>query len=184
MNSKVTGILVAVAFGAVAVGCAPDREGTDDVSDNIETALSQAGFENVDVSQDEDRGILTLSGEVNTDADRERAEQTARSAAGDMIVANEIAVRPQGFESEAEDIAANHDDAIESNFEAALVQRQIEDGVDFEANNGVLRLSGEVDSMDLRREVEELAANIPNVRQVVNEIEISERQASTTTQGG
>lgn len=183
MTSKVTGILAAIAFGAVAVGCAPDREGTEDVSNDVETALSQAGFEDVDVSQDQERGIVTLSGEVDTDADRQRAEQTARSAAGDMIVANEIAVRPQGMEDQAETVATNQDDAIESNFEAALAQRQIEQDVDFEANNGVLRLSGEVDSPELRRELEELAANVPNVRQVVNEIQVSERQASTTREG-
>lgn len=183
MNSKVTGILAAVAFGAVAVGCAPDRDGTDDVTNNVETALSQAGYEDVNVSQDADRGILTLSGEVATDADRQRAEQTARSAAGSMIVANEIGVRPQGMEDQAEDVANSQDDAIESNFEAALVQRQIESGVDFESTNGVLRLSGEVDSQELRRELEELAANVPNVRQVVNEIEVTERQASTTRGG-
>lgn len=179
MNSKVTGILTAIAFGAVAAGCAPESD-RQDVTDDVETALNQAGFEDVNVDQDRERGIVTLSGEVDTDADRQTAEQTARQAAGDMIVANEIAVRPQGFEEQAEDVAANQDDAIGSSFEAMLAERQIED-VDYEVTNGVLRLQGEVDSQEMRRELEELAASIPNVRQVVNELEVAgERVASET----
>jgi hyperosmotically inducible protein len=171
-----------MAFGAVAIGCAPDRD-SPDVTNDVETALNQAGYDDISVSQDRQRGIVTLSGEVESDAERQRAEQTARQAAGNMIIANEIAVRPMGFEDEAEDVARAQDDAIESNFEAMLAERQLDGEVDYEVTNGVIRLSGEVDTPELRRELEELAASVPNVRQVVNELEVNQRVA-TETRGG
>jgi hyperosmotically inducible periplasmic protein len=177
MNNKVSGIVLALAVAGLASGCAQDEDAPD-VQDDVETALSQAGYEDVSVEQDQGRGIVTLSGEVDTEQDRQRAEQAARAAAGSMIVANEIGVRPEGMEGQAEDVATAQDDAIESNFEAMLASRQVEDDVDFESNNGVLRLSGEVDDPNLRNELEEMAASVPNVRQVVNEIEVAERQAS------
>lgn len=177
MNNKVSGIVLALAVAGLASGCAQD-EGAPDVQDDVETALNQAGYEDVSVDQDKGRGIVTLSGEVDTEQDRQRAEQAARAAAGSMIVANEIGVRPTGMEGQAEDVATAQDDAIESNFEAMLASRQVEDDVDFESNNGVLRLSGEVEDPSLRNELEEMAASVPNVRQVINEIEVAERQAS------
>ena len=176
MNNKVTGIILALAVAGLASGCAQDQDAPD-VQEDVETALNEAGFEDVSVEQDQGRGIVTLSGEVDSEQDRQRAEQAARAAAGSMIVANEIGVRPEGAEGQAEDVATAQDDAIESNFEAMLASRQVEDGVDFESNNGVLRLSGEVEDPNLRSELEEMAASVPNVRQVVNEIEVAERQA-------
>lgn len=177
MNNKVTGIVLALAVAGLATGCAQDQGDQPDVQQDVETALNDAGFEDVSVDQDRDRGIVTLSGEVNTEQDRQRAEQAARAAAGSMIVANEIGVRPEGREGRAEDVATAQDDAIESNFEAMLASRQLEGDVDFESNNGVLRLRGEVDDPNLRNELEEMAASVPNVRQVVNEIEVTQRQA-------
>ncbi len=177
MNNKVSGIVLALAVAGLASGCAQDEDAPD-VHDDVETALSQAGYEDVSVDQDQGRGIVTLSGEVDTEQDRQRAEQAARAAAGSMIVANEIGVRPEGMEGQAEDVATAQDDAIESNFEAMLASRQVEDDIDFESNNGVLRLSGEVDDPNLRNELEEMAASVPNVRQVINELEVAERQAS------
>ena len=177
MNNKVSGIFLALAVAGLASGCAQDQEGAPDVSQDVETALNEAGYDDVSVDQDRGRGIVTLTGEVDSEQDRQRAEQAARAAAGSMIVANEIGVRPSGQEGQAEDVATAQDDAIESNFEAMLASRQLDGDVNFESNNGVLRLSGEVDDPNLRNEVEEMAASVPNVRQVVNEIEVAERQA-------
>ena len=177
MNNKVTGFVLALAVAGLASGCAQDQSNQPDVQEDVETALNDAGFEDVSVDQDQERGIVTLSGEVDTEQDRQRAEQAARAAAGSMIVANEIGVRPQGAEGQAEDVATAQDDAIESNFEAMLASRQVQGDVSYESNNGVLRLSGEVDDPSLRDELEEMAASVPNVRQVVNEIEVAQRQA-------
>ena len=41
------------------------------------------------------------------------------------VVANEIGVRPSGFESEAKKVDSSLDAAIEKNFEALLIAKQL-----------------------------------------------------------
>src|SRR5207302_239405 len=42
----------------------------------------------------------------------------------------------------------------------------------FDAKNGVLTLKGDVDTPSQRAQVEKLAASVPNVQQVVNELDV------------
>jgi osmotically-inducible protein OsmY len=42
----------------------------------------------------------------------------------------------------------------------------------FDAKNGVLTLKGNVNNSDERAQVEKLAAGVPNVQQVVNELDV------------
>jgi hypothetical protein len=50
---------------------------------------------------------------VHTDADKQTAENVARHASNSLVIANEIGVRPAGFETEARSIDARLDTAIE-----------------------------------------------------------------------
>jgi hyperosmotically inducible periplasmic protein len=204
MHNKISGFVLATAAAALIVGCQPGDQ--PNVERDVETALSQAGFTEVDVQQDRTTGVVTLTGEVESEADRQRAEQAARTAAGTMIVSNEISVMGEfddreGFAAEqpmrdddpwgedrdlqAQDrefraeqdaeFALNGDAEIEASFEQMLTEHGHTVEIDFEANDGVLRLSGEVESEQERAELEQMAAAIPNVRQVINELQVSER---------
>jgi hyperosmotically inducible protein len=133
----------------------------------------------IKVSQDRDKGVITLSGNVQSQNEKLRAENTARTVAPSYVLANEIGVRPTGFESEANKVDSNLDDAIEKQFEAALVSKQMNNGVKYEAKNGVLTLQGEVSSEKKRRDIETLASSIPNVKQVVNEVQVKGQKASS-----
>lgn len=53
-----------------------------DVSDGTRKSLDQAGLKDVSVSQDRDKGIVTLGGQVTSDNDKSRAESVAKSFAG------------------------------------------------------------------------------------------------------
>jgi len=55
--------LVLLSF-ATFVGCKGGSTKSPDITDSIHRALDQAGFKNVTVSQDRDKGIVTLGGEV------------------------------------------------------------------------------------------------------------------------
>ena len=72
------------------------------------------------------------------------------------------------------------DDGIEENFKAQLIQNKL-DGVDYDSTEGVLTLKGNVKTATERERAEKLAAAVPNVKQVVNEIEISGQTATATT---
>jgi osmotically-inducible protein OsmY len=46
---------------------------------------------------------------------------------------------------------------------------------------GVVTLTGDVASQAKREQVEKLAASVPNVKQVVNEIEVKGQKAASTS---
>ena len=82
-------------------------------------------------------------------------------------------MQPVGSESEAKDVASNLDDAIEKNYKAVLISSGLEkQHVSFKAKNGVLTLTGSVHNANERQHAEKLAAGIPNVQQVLNQIEV------------
>jgi hyperosmotically inducible protein len=162
----------------VVLGCSERKTGAD-VKGDVERALNQAGLKSVNVSQDRDKGVITLTGDVQTEADKQRAEEIAKSRARSAVVANEIGVRPSGFESEAKKVDSNFDAAIEKNLEALLIGRKLDKGITYSAKNGVVTLSGDVNSIERRNELEHLAASVPNVKQVVNELQVKEMKATS-----
>src|SRR5262245_54804253 len=93
-----TAVLPLLLAGAL-IGCS-DTNKAPDVTDNVRKSLDSAGYKDVKVSQDRDKGVVTLTGEVPTETDKNGAESAAKSAAGAQVVANQISVRPPGNESE------------------------------------------------------------------------------------
>lgn len=121
-----------------------------------------------------------MTGTVLTESEKAEAESIAKTEASSQVVANEIAVRPPGIESEAKAVDADLDKAIEKNVEAVLIKNRLRKDVKFEVNNSVLTLTGDVVSQSRRAEVEKLLTGVPNVRQVVNELEVKNQRASST----
>jgi hyperosmotically inducible protein len=152
-----------------------------DVKTDVEKALSQAGVSDVKVAQDRDKAVITLSGDVPTGADKEKADYVTKSVSGSAVVSNQIGVRPVGFEDQAKNIDSNLDSAIEKNFEASLIYRQFDKDVKYDVKNGVLTLKGDVNSQNKRHDLEKLAASIPNVQQVVNQLQVKEQRATATS---
>ncbi len=178
MHSTKWVAVVTLLFLIGGTGCS--RNLSRDVKDDVKRSLEQAGLNDVKVDQDREKGVVMLSGQVKSDDEKARAETVAKAAAGNQVVSNQIAVRPAGFESEAKEIASDLDTGIEKNFHAALISNRVDKDVKYEAKNGVLTIKGEVNSQAKRDRLEELAASIPNVKQVVNEIQVKGQKATTT----
>jgi hyperosmotically inducible periplasmic protein len=148
---------------------------TNDVSykDAVKKALEQADLKDVTVDEDRDKNTITLGGTVHSENTKQQAAEVAKAAAGNRIIANEVAVRPVGTESEAKTISSNLDSGIEKNFKAALVSKGLDrQHIRFDAKNGLLTLKGRVDTPEQRQEAQQIAARVPNVQQVLNEIEV------------
>ena len=110
---------------------------------------------------------------MHSDDAKAKAADVAKGAANPRIIANEISVQPVGSASEAKDVASNLDDAIEKNYKAVLISSGLEkQHVSFKAKNGVLTLTGSVHNANERQHAEKLAARVPNVQQVLNQIEV------------
>jgi hyperosmotically inducible periplasmic protein len=172
-------VLPVVMAGAL-MGCS-DTNKSPDVSDNIRKSLDQAGYKDVSVSQDRDKGVVTLSGTVATDSDKAQAESIAKAGAGAQVVADQIAVRPPGNESVAKTVDSDTDKAIEKNLDAALVKNKLDKHVSYDVKNGVVTLKGDVASHAKRAQIEKVAAGVADVKQVVNEIEVKTQKASATS---
>src|SRR5580704_5807616 len=93
-------IIMLLAIGSL-VGCSHSSTKSPDVSDNIRKSLDQAGLKTVSVSQDRDKGVVTLTGNVASSADKSQAESIANGQAAGQVVADEIAVVPPSAESES-----------------------------------------------------------------------------------
>jgi hyperosmotically inducible protein len=161
-------------------GCSATAAKSPDVSDGLRKSLDQAGFKNVSVSQDRDKGIVTLGGQVASDNDKSQAESLAKSFVGTQVVADQIAVIPVGGEKEAKAVNSDLDKGIEQNLDAALIQNKMHDEVKYEVKSGVVTLTGEVNSEDKRTRAEKVATRVPNVQQVVNDLQVKNQKASSS----
>jgi osmotically-inducible protein OsmY len=157
----------------LGIACS-NRANTTSMKDNVKKSLEQADLRDVNVSEDQDKNTITLTGDVHSENAKQQAGEIAQAAAGSRIVANEVRVEPVGAESQAKSIASNVDDAIEKNYKAALTSKGLDKArIHFNAKNGVLTLKGNVKSPQVREQAQEIATNIPNVQQVLNEIQVS-----------
>ena len=172
--------LLSLFVAVLLVGCHGTAGKSPDVSDSIRKSLDQAGLKDVSVSQDRDKGIVTLGGHVAADADKAQAESIAKSLAAGQVVANQIAVMPPGGESAARAMNSDLDTGIEKNLDAALIQNGLQRNVKYDVKNGVVTLTGEVKSNSVRAQAEQIASSVPNVRQVVNELQSRSQKASSS----
>ena len=172
--------LLSLIVGVSLAGCSRAPAKSPDVADDIRKSLDQSGLKDVSVSQDRDKGVVTLGGSVTASGDKSQAESIARSIAAGEVVADQIAVLPPGAEGESKAVNADLDKGIAKNLDAALIQSRMKKGVDYDVKNGVVTLKGEVGSESKRTSVEKVAATVPNVQQVVNELEVKDRKASST----
>ena len=172
-------ILALFTIGGLS-GCSRTATKSPDIADNIRKSLDQAGFKDVTVSQDRDKGIVTLSGPVAGDNDKLQAESLAKSLAGAQVVANQIVVLPIGLEKDAKTVNTDLDQGIEKNLDAALIQNKMHDDVKYKVKSGVVTLTGEVNSQNKRDQADQVATNVPNVTQVVNDLQVKNQKASSS----
>jgi len=145
-----------------------------DVKYKVDTAMTQNNLGVVKVDQDRDKGVITLTGDVETEDQKAQATNVAAQAAPGYAISNELGVRPIGQESQAKAVDSSQDSAIEDNFKAKLkAHKSLDDQhISYDAKNGTLVLKGSVKTPAERDEAQKLAKAVPNVKEVVNEIEV------------
>jgi hyperosmotically inducible periplasmic protein len=155
-----------LTLSIVLAGCSGIRK-SPDVSDSIRKSLDQAGLQAVSVRQDRDKGVVTLGGNVPSDGDKSQAESIAKSIAGGQVVSNQIGLIPPAAESEAKTVNSDLDKGIESNLDAALIQQRLNKGLKYDVKMG-------------RAQVEKVASTVPNVQQVVNQLQVKNQKATSS----
>lgn len=175
MKAELSVIVLAIAG---LVGCASNK--APDVANNVRNSLQQAGLKDVTVSQDRDKAVVTLGGSVNQDADKARAEQIAQAQAQGQVVSDQIAVLPNGNASTAKTVNSDLDKGIDENLDAAYTKARMK-GVHHSVKNGVVTLTGELPTPAMRASAEKIAGGVPNVQQVVNEIDVKHQRATSSS---
>jgi hyperosmotically inducible protein len=123
---------------------------------------------------------VTLGGHVASEYDKSQAESLTKVLAGEQVVADQIAVIPPGAERDAKAVNSDLDSGIEKNLDAALIQNQMHDIVKYDVKSGVVTLTGEVNSQRRRDHAQQVATRVPNVKQVVNDLQVKNQKASSS----
>jgi len=125
----------------------------------------------VNVDYDRSNKVVHLKGAVDNPAEKSRAEEIAQRAVGTSgKVANELTVKGVN-DTTADDM----DNAIRKELNAKVTNdRMLADrSINFDVNNGVVTIKGEVRNEAEKAQVSEMAKSTQNVRDVVNALEIN-----------
>ncbi|MEO7158853.1 MAG: BON domain-containing protein [Vicinamibacterales bacterium] len=166
-------------LAALLGGCSSTPPESPDVEAGVRSALDSRGLKDVSVSQDRDKGVVTLSGKVPTESEKSEAASIAQSIAPGQVVANQIMVTPAGMERDATAIHDAVDDGIESNLKAMMIRMGSPADVSYSVKSAVVTLTGTAGSQDARTSLAKAAAEVANVKQVVNELQVRDQKATT-----
>ena len=176
-RNQITGALALAAAVVFAGACnqAPDPK------DRVVRDLKQANIENVNVDFDHDGRVVHLKGAVDSAIDKERAEAIAHQAVGTTgTVANELTVK--GVNDKTAD---DMDGAIRKELNAKVDNDRALEGrhVNFDVNNGVVTIKGEVQTQAEKDQVGQMARSTANVKDIVNSLDVNPKAGASKVNG-
>lgn len=138
------------------------------------------------IDTDVEHGVVFLSGTVESEIDRDLAEEIARSIDGVSEVRNELRVATEAEnsnpEDNGEDMASEFskrvaDATTTARVKYALLANDSTEGLSINVDtiDGTVILNGEVDSAQQSDLAERIAANAEGVAEVKNRLQISEQ---------
>ena len=115
------------------------------------------------------RGVVQLSGFVDSTNERATAQQVAQGVAGVKSVHNNLEVRSDTHTAGS----ALDDGVVTTRVKTALVTNPVTKArqINVATSNGIVQLSGFVDSATEKSTATQVAMSIPGVRNVQNELE-------------
>lgn len=163
--SKTLGMALLVS-AALSTAC--DRGSNP--KEQVSKELDAARISDVNLDYDQSNRVLHLKGEVNTAAEKSRAEDIANRVVGTSgRVANELTVA-----GPASATADDMDGSIrrELNAKVANDRALMDRSIDFDVNNGVVTIKGEVMSEGERKTIADMTRETANVKDIVNALTI------------
>ncbi|MGE8496871.1 MAG: BON domain-containing protein [Pseudomonas sp.] len=138
-----------------------------------------------DIKIDVENGVAVLGGEVETDVEKDLAEQVALGIEGVKKVDNQIRVNPgiELKEPSSSGLAQRFDDAtLAATVKSKLLWNSNTEGLDIKvsAENGVITLSGHAQTPAAKELAGRLAENTDGVRTVNNLLDVGTVDNSTT----
>jgi osmotically-inducible protein OsmY len=150
---------------ALAGACSSEPDPKELVSKEFESAQ----IDDVNIDYDRSNRVLHLKGEVDSQSEKTRAEEIATRVVGTSgSVANELTV--VGMGDNADDMDGSIRRELNAKVENDMVLEKRD--INFDVNNGVVTIKGEVMDDTERQKINEMAKATPNVKDVVNALTI------------
>ena len=165
--SRVGSAFVFTAALAVAGAC---TSSAPDPSDQVSKALKSANLDDVKVDWDKEARVAHLKGTVDQSTDKMRAEEVATRAVGTSgRVLNEVTVK--GADTK---IADDMDGGIRAHLKDVVDADQVlrDRDINFDVNNGVVTVKGEVRTAAEKARVTDFVKATPGVKDVANSLEV------------
>ena len=186
MRRLVLPTLIAVAV--LFVGCSSQAIDDSAVTAKVKSKLAtDSQTSAIKISVETRGGVVTLSGTVPTDTEKNKAEQLARSTDGVKRVQNDIAVKPDSESAKnmrdknGEDGKGIGDTISDAAILASLKAKLIADGItgtNVDVNEGEVVLKGQVEDANKKAKAEALAKNTTGVKEVKNELTVKKYKSA------
>jgi hyperosmotically inducible protein len=155
---------------AKQAGATATREVTDSWL-TLQTKLALFADERVssgDVHVTTRRGVITLRGKVDSEAEQWAAEEIARTVEGAQDVSNQLAVVPQ---AERKAVARQDHQVVKDVKQGIKNDTSLKKArIHVRAENGIVTLTGKAPSLETSVRASEVARRVPGVRAVRNEL--------------
>ncbi|HSC06320.1 MAG TPA: BON domain-containing protein [Steroidobacteraceae bacterium] len=190
MKRKMRLSLLATVLGATLAlgGCASTdtQRGTGETIDDaavtakvkaalVDNDIVEAGEVNVTTY----RGVVQLSGFVDSNDEKTQATQAAKSVSGVKDVRNDLKVQGEGTQVADRSAGAVVDDsALTAKVKTALIGDETTKGtqINVETRDGVVQLAGFVNTDAERERATEVARGVSGVKDVRNDLQIKPKQ--------
>lgn len=167
----------------IGAGCNATRtqktagETIDDgvVNTKVKTALTNAETTKArDIKVETYRGVVQLSGFVDTNAEKSAATAVAQGVEGVKEVRNDIEVQTRTAERSMGEVV--DDGVITAKVKAALIDHPTTKArqINVDTRRGVVQLQGFVDTNDEKMAATEVARSVSGVQSVRNDLEIKQ----------
>lgn len=160
------------------IGCTGETITDVDLAATVKSKLAiNPNTSAIKIGVDATNGVITLSGVVPTQREKDEAEQVAKGTAGVRGVVNNITINPDSIgatniDKKTEEALRNTGAAITDAAILARIKAQfVANGIvqtNVDVNKGVVTLRGEVESNNERNKAEEIARKIEGVKNVKN----------------
>jgi len=177
-------MIAALVLGTTAMGAQAsswENESKDAwIDGKAETVLlMNTNLNNFDINTDVKNGKVVLTGKVNSDLDKELAEELVLSLDGVMDVDNNLTVvKDMDAKTTDTDMNTDDNDLTDAKITTVITTRFLFDSevdgtdIDVDTDNGVVKLKGSVESEAEKQLAIKIAKNAEDVRDVVDELTI------------
>lgn len=169
-----------MAVTVILAGCSSQRVDDTAITTKVKSKLAaDSETSAMKISVETKDGVVTLSGAVDKDTEKNKAEQLARNTDGVKGVANNIKVEPDsmGANNSSDNSGDTNigetlsDAAILATVKAKLVADGIT-GTNVDVTNGQVVLNGQVEDAREKAKAEQIAKTTAGVRDVKNQLSI------------